>query len=98
MLFQSIIFWIIVSSNLVFILYSSSISSVQVTILALPFLIRLLHQIELLLYKSHGIANTSFHCSNARLAVISVPDFSPDSITTTQEEIAETISFLIGKL
>jgi hypothetical protein len=83
---------------MVFMLYSSRISSVFVTILALPFLIRLLHQMELLLYKSHGTANTSFHCSRARFAVISVPDFSPDSITTIQDDIADTISFLIGKL
>jgi hypothetical protein len=82
----------------VIILYSSSISSVVVTILAFPFLIRLLHQIELLLYISQGIANTSFHCSNAKFAVIKVPDFSADSITITPEEIQETISFLIGKL
>ena len=59
---------------------------------------RLLHQTELLLYKSQGIANTSFPCSNARFAVINVHDFSPDSITTIQDDIAETISFLIGKL
>jgi hypothetical protein len=79
-------------------LYSSRISSVIVTIFALPFLIRLLHQIELLLYKSQGTANTSFHCSKAKFAVIKVPDFSHDSITITHEDIAETISFLIGKL
>jgi hypothetical protein len=71
---------------------------VVVTILAFPFLIRLLHQIELLLYISQGTAKTSFHCSNARLAVIKVQDFSLDSITITPDEIQATISFLIGKL
>jgi hypothetical protein len=82
----------------VIILYSSSISSVVVTILAFPFFIKLLHQIELLLYISQGTANTSFHCSNARFAVIKVHDFSLDSITITPDEIQATISFLIGKL
>jgi hypothetical protein len=44
------------------------------------------------------MANKSFHCSSARLAVIRVQDFSPASKINTQELIPATISFLIGKV
>jgi hypothetical protein len=79
-------------------LYSSKISIEEFINFASQFLIKLLHQVELLLKISPGTANKSFHKSRANLAVIKLPDFSLASTRTIQEDNPATISFLIGKL
>jgi hypothetical protein len=80
------------------ILYSSKISSEFVTSFASEFLIKLLQPAEFALFMSHGIANKSFPCSRANLAVIKLPDLTRASMMITQTDKARTISFLIGKL
>jgi hypothetical protein len=80
------------------ILYSSNNSFAFEILLAYHLLINELHHLLFCKNISQGTANRSFHKSNAKFAVISVPDFNCASITITQEEIHATISFLTGKL
>ena len=78
--------------------YSERMSAAERISLACPSRIREFAQMLIGFVISPGRANTSRQKSSASCAVISVPDFSAASVTSTHRDIPATISFLIGKL
>jgi hypothetical protein len=78
-------------------LYSKSISSLDVTNLALDLDIKALQPALLDLNMSAGNAKTSFHISIVNCAVINVPERSFASTTKVHSASAATISLRTGK-
>lgn len=77
---------------------SSSISRVCSIHFASHFAIKRLHPRLVFLERSPGMANTSFPCSRASAAVMSVPLFSAASGMRMPSESAATISFRTGNI